>query len=513
MVEIITAVAWPVGIILILCIAPFSIRSIVKALKESNLRVKGPGGFEAVIERGQTSEGGMAEPSTAAPRLSDESKSVALTVVESGDETLPKSRDLEEHFYFVKDGETLASRFSAFKESDDAYKADPDFWESIYVERRREVGVGGSDDELQRLIDEHPEWIWPKIFLARRKTDLGAYEQAESLLSDLIERHGFESGSQPYSEAVKLYFRWQGVGRAMEFVRDSVTKGASSDLTAELLNDVASLNDDKQNPFTHVFLREVALRYTPGSRSNRFDVAYAYGEHPSFSSLACHHYHQIIDRDPTHTHTKNNLSIIYGNFGEPLVKNDYMNDAAEHGELLAKANHARNLASAGFVANAELIVSSADWSEDEEQKARVESFTKEKRKEIPEIITRIRKETDKDFVELQRAIGLVAKAWLDDGEDWYPGTFDTTVGQGVIVVDVSAKVEITLGGKRYVGTLQRQPLCAGGWLSEVGGSLLGADRRQAALLMRSAQAGSLLVWPSAATPSGLISIDVKASGS
>ncbi|HYD27894.1 hypothetical protein [Brevundimonas sp.] len=509
MVEIIKALAWPVGIIVILCVAPFSIRAIIRALKEANLHLKAPGGFEARIERSGAIDSVSLDSPSPATRLADDSKSAALTLVESGDDALPKPSVADDHFYFVQDPAILAARFAAFRASDDAYDADPDFWEAIYVERRRDLGVGGADQELQALGDQHPDWIWPRIFLLRRAAALGGYEEAEALVVELIDKHGFAKDGQAYIEAARFYFSWRGIGRALDFVRSAISDGADADLAAKLLLEVASLNEDKQNPFTHVLLREVAIRYAPGDRNRRFDIAYTYGDHPAFSALSCQHYHQIIDSDPSHAHSKNNLGILYHSFGKVAVHHDYMDQAAAQGELLATANLARSLASEGFVGRAEKLIEDTDWSEDEEQHARASAAVIEQRKLIPEAIAKVRKESEKDFVEFQRIVGISSRYWIESGSDWVLGKYESVVGQGVISVDVGARIEITINGKVYTGTLQRQPLCAGGWISEAGASLLGADRRQAALFFRSATEASLLIWPSNAQPSGLINIDVR----
>ena len=343
------ALGWPVATTLIALVALAIVLRVTSAKGEFTFGIKD--WFNIGSKTGDTStlSTPVLEPPEARELIGD-NETTAETVAEVRDEnTTTKSS-----FWTEADPSTLATEFSQFKDSD-AYQSDPEFWESIYVDRRRELSVGDELRDLSQLSEQNPTWVWPLIFLIRRHVRLRDSVSSEAALKAALARDNTTRRRWVMREGVALYYRLFGYDKAISFCREEVNKGASDTEISTMFTHLAELSEVEEDTFSSALLREISTSFDRSQKSNLFSLAYRYGAHQTYSVVAFERYKRLGTSDKNWQSSPNNMGTALKGLSES-AQNEFFEKALELGSGVAAANLARAMVDDGYIRRAELVL-------------------------------------------------------------------------------------------------------------------------------------------------------------
>jgi len=496
--EFVRALAWPIASIVII----LAVRSIVKMVisKKADFNFS----FKDLIKFGASGRGQEKQLETTAPNAPEsnttegETGSYLASEAQAGSDQAPEAeaqptisyRDI----FSSKDPTELASLFVRFKAESPGYGSDPDFWETFYVRRRKEAGIGDYVQELKSLADSNPTWVWPLIHLTQRHVDLNDIEQAEATLRQALSRSSAANRIWALAEGVRTYFKLFGFDRALEFVyneaKSDLTDGQNSALFGALASECKKAGDKE----SYLVAREIALVFSPDAPSDRFDLAYEYAEDGHLSIPAYRHYLQMLRTSSDWYGPPNNLGVLVSD----RLQNEYFELSISLGNRLAAANLSNKLVEAGFIGAAEQLLSRFEEGEEA-----AENIARSKSKALA-----ARRQLEKDkasldgFVEAQYARYRAAlmdgyRHLCRDGPDIEPGAF-VSVDRSIQVFASKdgAACRFPFGSVILEGILPRKALCFFGTLSSNSGGLLNFFSVRLVMVPVSKDVIRVIQWPS-----------------
>lgn len=409
-----------------------------------------------------------------APEESNSTDSAADTVAAVIDENVSP---VDDTFFTTKSARQLPVLFEKFKEGD-SYGKDVEFWETIYIDRRIELGIGNEASDLTDLASANPGWVWPLILMIRRCMRLYDGAEAERLLAQALARNNPKHRVWVLREGITLYFRLYGVDRAFSFLHEQISAGLSDTEIQGMMSSLADHLYNDSDAAASSLLREIALTYDYRKTKSRFDLAYAYGEHDSYLLLSYHHYNIILEIDDNYSAAWNNIGVILKNVGD-AEQNIAYEQAISAGSIWAAANLAKKLVAAGFIDRAEKLLDSMPESkEDEENVFQARKEISAARKNAERNRKRFDKFAESEFIKYKSAvIGSFAR-FKETGRYTVEGSFssdDATLG--LICSPTSALCVYKKGTKNLVGTLNAKPFCYEGRVAESPEGLLSERQR------------------------------------
>jgi len=497
-IDLISAIAWPLAFIIIAGAAVAIVWRLTGKGGLFKLNIKDWVNFERgdapkELDRENSELVGTSQSSDD-PKLDTVKELSSETVEEAqADKLLPES---VRPFMIEDDVNKLSASFEEFKKSSEAYNDDPEFWESFYVDKRRELGLADEETEFTNLAQSNPQWVWPLIFLVRRYIRLHDSDSAEKVLQQAISRQSSENHQWVLAEGVSLYYELFGFERAMKFVREQYCAGLTDKVSAALFRKLAVVGK-KEDVFSKAILSEVANNLDL-SNNDLFDLAYLYGAQGPFKIISFERYRELLLRDGSWPHAANNMGVIVDD-NKPLEIH-YFESSLSSKSAVAYANLARNLASDGYVDRAEKLLAEAPEQDSgttghqtmlEAQarvsKARVELDAAKLKYE------RFAADQDKRYKALIFASLEYFKA-CEHGET--SGAFVSDDKQLGILITNDIQCVWRIGDNTLSGTLSKKPLCYEGIVSHLGkGGLLDYSSRHVLAVRVSDEKLRVVIWP------------------
>jgi hypothetical protein len=496
-IELAKALGWPIAVVVIAIVLLLVVLILNRKLKNPQFHIRGPQGWE--FKAGEGESHALTADSAAKVELAIGSD--VATAAEIASSVKPDGEaGPSDVFYVTKDASRLSALFDEFK-SDAAYKEDPDFWETLYVRRRRELGLGGTNEEYIRLYKDHNTWVWPLINLVRRSIEVGDFASGEGYLIEALTRSRSQKHQAYVLEAgLSLYNMWKGKEGCLSFVSSVISEGQLTDKeTSDFLISLADEIKDGDGDSSSLQIREIALRYDPSNRDNRSYISYQYLSNDDCASNAAFHLMYLINDDATNDASLNNLGVIFEKYGEDALVIEHYVKAAEHGSAISVANIAGRLISHGFLYEAEQqlgsIVNEGDATERVlEVRKSLASAKKKSEQRFKKIQTRVRRE----YALVQAVVGAGFSYWKDKRAKPTPGDYISAHGTIHLTTEI-ATVQLDATGIKLSGGLQFRYFSYEGTLTTDPNNFLGATYRRATLCPISDTSVRILVYPATAS--------------
>jgi hypothetical protein len=473
LIKILLAVAWPLAVIVVAIVALIIVLRVTATRGEVSAKWKDWGfGVKAPHEFPSKTETAIAPPQEAAPEGPDGPPEAPS----QGTDNEVSKPTLS--FWSAKTEAELEAAFQEYKTSD-SYSNDPELWETLRLNRRREIGVGDELSELNTLAEQNPTWVWPVIFKVRRHVRLQEFEEAEQVLGAALARSNSDNRKWVLREGVRLYFSTLGTERALEFIRNSISGGATDIEISWMFKGLSDQTKSEEEVFSYAVLAEISLTFDKSEKDVLFNLAYNYAKISEYRLTAFQRY-DPLENEEDWPSAPNNMGIIASAASE-AAQNFLFEKALEFGSDVAAANLARSLAQNGFIKRAESLLevamerpSAGDSVHLADAKAKVTKAKEDATKELDKFRDYAHKQ-DQRFTAAIRAAYLHFK----NSSTSYPkGRFVSEDGSLVVVADADvAETSFKVGSTSYAGQLPRRPLCYEGTVNSPGASVLSSGKR------------------------------------
>lgn len=492
------ALGWPIAATLISLVVLIIVLRVTAGKGELSFGIKDWFKFRTKsIDATATQAAGLAHrPAEAVAIDETTAETVAEVTADSEAPTVSSSQ-----FWTTSSAADIEESFSRFKE-EKSYKDDPEFWESIYVDRRRELSIGDEVREFTLLSDTHRDWVWPLIFLIRRYVRLRDSGSAEAALESALARNNAENRRWVLREGISLFYRLYGFDKAIAFCRDHVNGGASDSEISAMLSNLVDLSDINKDVFSSVILREISVKFDRDNKSSLFDLAYRYGFDNEFRVVAFERYRQLGTSNKDWPSAPNNMGVAIHSFSKAAGR-DFYEKALELESGVAAANLARGLANDGYVRRAESILESVK-EEFSGMDAKVLADARAKvaaaRSEIEEEIEKFQTYASKQDSLYTTSVMAAFSFFMKSGVPFADGAFSSSDGSVAVSANAeAANCTYRVGETTYKGRLPRKPLCYAGTVSSEG-TILNQISRQMLIVHVGEDDLRIIVWPDVSVP-------------
>ena len=360
---------WPLGLVVFLIVFIVLFREGIRNLLErlSKLRLK-RGQTEVAAELDTTHRSDVADKA-AQSQLAEITASEEEPTTESTEEpqrVAPRTADDWEKQMFAAflahDMEGMEEPFAKAQEAEaDAVKKLKD--EAFYLWLRFDLGDRTALDELQDLAQrEGIDSIVRRVTLRYMGYcydgvgDFGKavdkYEAAACHSETDVDR-----ASDTVSIATCLY-KMGEKSEALNRIMNEVGKGPDDQALSNLYKGLASLYELSKDMEFRAFALEKALQLNPNDTELRFRAGYSYAQKKRHT-LALLHYKTLLEFEPEHAMTLNNLGVTCERLGMPIRSVASYKKSTDQSETLAAANLAYQYLYAGFEDEASAVLDKA----------------------------------------------------------------------------------------------------------------------------------------------------------
>jgi hypothetical protein len=368
-IKVLEATAWPFAVIFTTTITYFLVRLILHK----------KGSFTAGYKDFQIKADGMTasnDQKLSTPPMNQgavgEAPAQALALATSSEDGLSSPpREAEEAekspfmmMYEAKSLDDLNKGLAAFEARAD--QSDIEFWKVYYVDRQRDLGIGGNNEELERLAGQNPKWVAPLNSLVRRSVESYDLEKAEVFLSRALERSASPEFGSVLVVGIHLYNKLVGPHRALQFIAERIAAGVTDQQKGLMFSTLASHLKSSSKIFDYRVAAEMAILADPSRSSDLFNLAYSYGDDSHAWPLTLSRYNKIKDGDFDFKMAQNNLGVLFSDL-DRASQIDYYERAAALGNVLASSNLARLLIDDGFVGEGLKILDAIEDPQDAEE--------------------------------------------------------------------------------------------------------------------------------------------------
>lgn len=471
-VEVARILAWPLAAI---AISGLGFQALGAAFRPQSAAADKP---SAPIEVPTEEEGAHDEhmhtdvtPPPKAEVLIQESEEPEIETVSGPDESSEKP------FYFTKEKNDIVALFEEFKESD-SFSNDPEFWSTIFLDRKHELGLIVDDDEYEKLATENPNWIWPLLSLLNRCITRSEYVRGEDYLRSASLRENSNNRIHILVRGVHLYQRWKGDDGAYSYIRSEISNSNSNTYISSALRALRDRVTEESSLYDYTYLSEKSTQLNPSDIDDRFSLAYRYGEHDHMLNMSYTSYASLHVDDEKQAGALNNIAVIFGNISKNDAINIHYLERAQSSYSMSKANLAHRLIGAGFLDRAEILLSEIEVAgEASERKASAEAALHKARKKL---------QTEKDAFErlsaantrlYRKAINLSYSSWISRGENFISDGIYSSDDIEVAVQNDIIAIRLEVDGVKMSGAINRQGIAYTGDLRADGSSILSGSRK------------------------------------
>jgi hypothetical protein len=195
------------------------------------------------------------------------------------------------------------------------------------------------------------------IYLAQYYCDIRSFEDANKH-ADIAEK----KARLPKDKAAVFLVRANIIetsankAAAAIYLKGKLPEIDSDKEKCELLVQIAKISDDPEAMVAY----EHCLRLDPEAKNVRFSLALLYAKQKPLKFLAIRHYQALLRQDRLHSGASNNLALLYGEMDVASEEVRLLRQAAERDDGHATGNLALIYLRAGFTADAEKVLDSAN---------------------------------------------------------------------------------------------------------------------------------------------------------
>lgn len=368
-----------------------------------------------------------------------------------------------------------------------------DIWTGYYLGRRNTMGGTGAKEALIAAHTDNPTWIWPAVNLARLSSTVADWDQAEAYLLEALRRATGKNRATIIENLVTHEYKSKGFDEAVEKAR-AFSNNETNSVVASVIDAILSIDDDNlpKGSLSVQLFRELRQREET-SLSQKFSLAYQYSDSDDTKHLGLRTYASLSEAGYSKPTCQNNLGVLYGSFGSPLLQFEHYEDGFKSGSSLAGINLATALANAGFIDRAEELLNNIPPdSESEANRASLISTISSARKKMTEKRKEIRALTLSAYEPYQREISLISAFWKS-GTSFNLGPFE---GPNACTFDANAgQLKLTRSGKRWSGALTRRGFFFDGMVIEESTTLLLAGNARVIAAPTASDQMTLMIFP------------------
>ena len=230
-------------------------------------------------------------------------------------------------------------------------------WKAFYHRERALHGYPEGQSELEALEAEHPESHEPPAALAlcRRQFD------DPSGAADAFKRAARKAPAETKVSYLLNAAECEEQAKSLPAARNTLVEAlelASPQQRFDVLSKLyenAKLSDRKYDAFA---IGERSLHENGAQVDLRFKLAYDYAD-SDFGDLAAYHYGTLLDQRGSLAVAMNNLALVFGSLGLPIMSVELFKKAFEAGNTLAAGNLAFRYINNGMIDEAQTIVDQA----------------------------------------------------------------------------------------------------------------------------------------------------------
>lgn len=392
--------------------------------------------------------------------------------------------------------EELETAFKQFKNNNHSDADGGEFWETFRITKRRELGIGDEEKELSVLSEQNRAWVWPLIHLMRRHVRLQDIDSAENALSQALARRSPENHKWVLREGVGLHYRLYGLKAAIRFIQTQLTSSCLDEEIKDMFSALATCSRIANDPFSFAVPREISLCFENKPTSDKFELAYSYGDNKSFPIPAYHHYKEILDKSDEWSSSPNNMGIILHEI-DKRAEIEAFEQARKLGSRVAVANLANKLVDAGFVGVAEdLLANTPDGEDAEENLILARKNVLKARREMTKA-----KGDFQDFVAKQvaqyRSVIMDTYRFMRQADMLsLSGRYENTDHALQMIVEPECvRCRMKIGEAVLQGDLNLKPLCYDGFIMSTTGGLLNSTIIHITVFPLSAEEIKAVLWP------------------
>lgn len=235
--------------------------------------------------------------------------------------------------------------------------------ESFYLYLRFSKGDTNALEKLHQLEDTTKPYPVANssvcFYIGKCHESVSQFEAAISAFKNSASLTQEESKKASCIAAISdCYFSLGKNDIAVDVLEEGIQHSSNAEALSTLYLSLAELfkrSDDKK---MRAIALEKALEFQPNNSSTRFDTAYSYGD-GDFKNLSLYHYKTLIGFSPEHRAGLNNLGVAYSGLQMPIRSVKYYKRAWKQKETLAAANLAYQYLNAGFLDEAQNVLTEA----------------------------------------------------------------------------------------------------------------------------------------------------------
>lgn len=505
-VELAKALAWPIATVVVVLSITFMTWLIVSRKGHVNLSFWDKFKFtaESIASAGQSPQ---VVPDGSVSALENSTKIDTEAPLSPGSRAVALDESQEEwgmKFIFSKTIAQLEFGFERAKLNSKDY--DPELWETIYLDKRFELGGGGGDDELRGLATRNPTWVAPLAILIRRSVRNHNLEAAEGAFAMAVQRQQSKHFDWALLEGVKLHYRMRGPKQALQFCLDWLKSAIGDDAKTDMLSSLANLMKDDGKTDGYRMVLEIALTIAPVRPSRRFGLAYNYSETRPRWPAVFEHYRRLIHDESEGAMSLNNLGVTLRDFDKPSAI-DAQERAMAAGNPLAISNLAQSLIHDGYIAAGERLLDGVrDPGSAAENIALTRASALAARREMERRRTEIYSIGEQSFGLFRSAL-LQSFRFIQNDKIFPIGEFSSTDGRTRVYIDsAGAACRLSSATLTFDGVLADQVLGYAGTVSSQGSSLFDVHSRDAIVLPVSESTLRLVLWPNSVNLSAKLEV-------
>ena len=508
-VEFSKAIAWPIATIIAVVAAGFVVWLVISRNAEVDMSAWDKIRFgirtKRVVDQTISAalDGVRNVPEPESGDLSKINKAIDTSDINTSEET----EDISFRFIFSRNEKDLDSGFEKFRSSSD-YN-DPEFWETVYQDRRFALGTGGTEDDLRRLAQVNSQWAAPYAILIRRAVENHDVAAAQSVLDQALHRNNSKHFDWVLREGINFIYKLRGARQALQFCFDRCKETNDSSVISSIFNTIAHLLKIDNKIDGYRLATEISLSNLPSQNSKRFELAYSYGERSSYWPASIEHYRQLQNDEEEKPMSLNNLGVQLAPF-DKASQIDAYESAHDAGNPLATANLARLLIEDGFIAAGERLLNGiAEPGSAAENIAAARTEALKARRVMKENQEDIFRSSEQQFG-LFKATILQSYRFIRENPLQIFGEYRSKDNNAKVLFDADgALCSVSISSSLYDGRLKDQIFCYSGIISSQGKSLMDIKFRDVTILQISSTSVRIAIWPqSAATESNIEIFDL-----
>jgi tetratricopeptide (TPR) repeat protein len=369
-----------------------------------------------------------------------------------------------------------------------------EFWETEHLRRRADLGVDHGREAVNKLVEEHPDWVFPYKVMLDWSIEENNEDLSRSFISNGLKRSSSDFFSAFLRSCTKFYAKFEGLSEAVAFCMRWSRAHIPERAKAALFLELGKILEDRGFSEGTRLAHEWALSLI-SDPDQEFNLAYSYSTSTGHWPMAMWHYDRVTKKSENPEIARNNIAIVLGNFDQSLQISFY-EKAVSEGEKYATANLASCMIDDGYLDAAEVLLSKFDDFEDASEthanaKAKLLAARRALAQTHEDTFKAIKDSSQGYRVAVQKSFRFkqMEKAtptgWYISDDCLCRLEFSSS----------GAECSLRIGSATFIGSLEDNGVCYAGTISQQGGGIL-STTHDITVLHVEEDAVELFRWPS-----------------